>query len=203
VRKRLPTLLQNLRDEELMLRFQQGNEAGFRLIMERHKQRVYNLVFRFMGGMELAEDIAQEVFVKVYLAKKNYQERAKFTTWLYVICKNTCLKAIKKLQAKRQISLEANDEQKSILAQTPDTKAVNPAKEVLKQEKAKKIVEAIKQLPETQRMVILLRRYDKLSYDEIAEIMDCSVSSVKSLLFRGRVNLKEKLKEYLKEGIYE
>ena len=199
----MPDEWHNLRDEELMLAIQQGDDAGFNVIVTRHKQRVFNLVFRFMGGMALAEDIAQEVFVKVYLARKNYQQQAKFTTWLYVICRNTCFKAMKKLEGKQQVSFEESSEGTSRETRLEDPQAKDPAKEVLKREKAQKIEAAIGKLPEAQRMVLLLRRYDRLPYEEIAEIMGSSVSSVKSLLFRGRVRLKDELREYLKEGIYE
>ncbi len=197
----MASLLENLKDEELMLQFQKGNEVAFRFIVDRHKQRVLNLVFRFLGGYSEAEDIAQDVFVKVYLARKNYKVTARFTTWLYVICKNTCLQALKKIGNNKSLNESKTGMEKEVLNDLPDLKGVNPSEKVIDDERANYVREAIMKLPESQRMVILLRRYDHLNYEEIAEIMNCSIQAVKSLLFRGRVSLKDHLKEYITEAI--
>lgn len=193
------TELQNLKDEELMLQFQRGNEASFRTLVDRHKKRVFNLTFRFLSGNSDSEDVTQEVFVKVYFARTSYKPTAKFTTWLYVIVRNTCLQAIKKIGTKTLVAGKSDSKDQNEMASIADTNARNPSERMLFNEKSKKIGEAIGSLPESQRLVILLRRYDQLSYEEIAEVMNCSVQAVKSLLFRGRTSLREHLKEYFNE----
>ncbi len=190
-----------IRDEELMLQFEQGDEASFRNLVDRHKQRVFNFTYRFLSGNADCEDVAQEVFVKVYFAKGSYKPSAKFTTWLYVITRNTCLQALKKKNYSLSINEKNEKNQNEIGTNIADATTENPSDAVLSAEKRDKIAEALASLPESQRMVILLRRYDQLSYEEIAEVMSCSVQSVKSLLFRGRVSLKESLKEYFNETL--
>jgi RNA polymerase sigma-70 factor (ECF subfamily) len=160
--------------------------------------------FSFSKAMRPAsdcEDVAQEVFVKVYFAKGSYKPSAKFTTWLYVITRNTCLQALKKKNYSLSINKKNEKNQNEIGTNIADATTENPSDAVLSAEKRDKIAEALAGLPESQRMVILLRRYDQLSYEEIAEVMSCSVQSVKSLLFRGRVSLKESLKEYFNETL--
>ncbi|GAB4266449.1 MAG: sigma-70 family RNA polymerase sigma factor [Candidatus Rifleibacteriota bacterium] len=196
----MDTELENLQDHELMHQFQNGDEACFRELVERHKKRVFNLTYRFLNGSSDAEDIAQEVFVKVYFAKSSYKPTAKFTTWLYVITRNTCLQAIKRRGNTISMNEKAsNSNETEVQALLTDATAKNPFEKILSAEKRQKIAEAIAKLPETQRMVILLRRYDQLSYEEIAEVLGCSVQAVKSLLFRGRTSLKEHLREYFNE----
>lgn len=190
-----------IRDEELMLQFQQGNEASFRTLVDRHKQRVFNFTYRFLSGNADCEDVAQEVFVKVYFSKESYKPSAKFTTWLYVVTRNTCLQALKKKGNTVSMNEKTQGKQDEIGAVIADDRTETPSDAVLSAEKRTKIAEALARLPESQRMVILLRRYDQLSYEEIAEVMSCSVQSVKSLLFRGRVSLKEFLKEYFNEAV--
>lgn len=196
----MTTEQENLNDQELMLQFQSGNEACFRTLVERHKKRVFNLTYRFLNGSSDAEDIAQEVFVKVYFAKESYKPSASFTTWLYVITRNTCFQTLKKrgkLVSMNDKSGETSVEMQTMLA---DQTAESPSEAVLSAEKRQIVADAIAKLPETQRMVIILRRYDQLSYEEIAEVLDCSVQAVKSLLFRGRSSLKEYLKEYFHDN---
>jgi RNA polymerase sigma-70 factor (ECF subfamily) len=188
-----------IRDEELMLQFQQGDEASFRILVDRHKQRVFNFTYRFMNGNADSEDVAQEVFVKVYFSKDNYKPSAKFTTWLYVVTKNTCLQALKKKGKTVSMNEKTEGRRDEIGSVIADERTENPSDAVLSAEKRGKIAEALARLPESQRMVILLRRYDQLSYEEIAEVIGCSVQSVKSLLFRGRASLKGFLKEYFNE----
>lgn len=187
-------------DEELMLQFQQGDEASFRILVDRHKQRVFSFTYRFLNGNADSEDVAQEVFVKVYFSKESYKPSAKFTTWLYVVTKNTCLQALKKKGNTVSMNEMVQGKTDEIGSMIADERTETPSDAILSAEKRDKIAEALARLPESQRMVILLRRYDQLSYEEIAEVMSCSVQSVKSLLFRGRTSLKEFLKEYFNQG---
>ena len=183
---------------QLMLRFKGGDEAAFIELVNAYKQRVFAFAFRFLGNAEDAEDAAQEVFVKIYNAKDKYAPQAKFSTWVFTITRNTCLNLLDKRKKKGLfVSLEERtvpDEDGPGL-QVADTKDLPPAELLINKELAAAVKAALNALPENQRTAVLLCRYDDLSYEAIAEVMDCSVKAVKSLLHRAKVNLKEKLAE--------
>lgn len=184
-------------DIQLMMRFQKGEESCFEQLVERHKNRVFNLVYRFLNSYQEAEDITQEIFIKIYHTKNTYRPRAKFTTWLYVICKNTCLKALRK---KKPVTVSITDtlnlEENTVAVQIADSHTPTPVDAILRSEQASIVKEALDSLPVNQKMTVVLYRYDQLSYEEIAEVMGCSVYAVKSLLHRAKINLKEKLTGY-------
>lgn len=184
-------------DIELMLRFRNGEEACFEELVERHKQRVFNIAYRYLGTIHDAEDVAQETFVKVYLAKDRYRPEAKFTTWLYTICKNTCFNVLRRMGAFVSIDQPLELEGGLVEPRIPDTTEPSPADAAQRHEQAAIVRKAIDTLPANQKMVVILSRYDELSYEEIAEIMDCSVEAVKSLLHRARLSLKERLKDHI------
>jgi len=125
------------RDTELMLRFQAGEEACFEELVERHKQRVFRTAYRFLGMRQGAEDIAQEVFLRVYRARDTYEPRARFTTWLYAICRNTCFKRLRK-QSGSPVSLsnEVELEEGSAPHQLADARAPSPLESALRDERA-------------------------------------------------------------------
>lgn len=186
-------------DIHLMLRFKNGEESCFEQLVERHKTRVFNLVYRFLGSSQEAEDIAQEIFIKVYYAKNTYEPKAKFTTWLYTICKNTCFNELRK---RKPFCVSIDDsiklEEDTVAFQMADPSMPTPADSALNNEKALIVKSAIDSLSIPQKMAVILSRYDQLSYEEIAQIMHCSVKAVKSLLHRAKEQLKEKLKYYVK-----
>ncbi|MHC4661860.1 MAG: RNA polymerase sigma factor [Planctomycetota bacterium] len=187
------------KDTELMLRFQAGDEKSFKQLVERNKQRVLDLVFRFLGGTPDAEDIAQEVFISIYKAKKNYLPKAKFTTWLFAICRTTCYKNIRKYNVST-VSLSQNKDAEGGLAnRIADGAATSPLDHALKDEEARTVKEAIDSLPTSQRMALLLRKYEQMSYREIAETMDTSTTAVRSILYRAKLGMKERLEKYLKK----
>ena len=193
--------LERLPDEELMLRFQKGDEVGFRVLVDRYRQRIFAFTWRFLRGSQESEDIAQEVFVKVYFARETWRPAAKFSTWIYVITRNTCLQALKKMGPRLSVDSRQAEDGRELIETLADRKAPEPSGHVLAGEKSRRIADALDRLPESQKMAIILRRYDQLSYEEIGEVMNCSVQSVKSLLFRGHVALKEHLKEYFADGV--
>ncbi|MEW6712937.1 MAG: RNA polymerase sigma factor [Candidatus Riflebacteria bacterium] len=197
----LVTETENLTDEDLMLQFQKGDEACFRTLVDRHKQRVFNLTYRFLNGSSDAEDLAQEIFMKIYFSKDTYKPLAKFTTWLFTITRNACFQCLKKKGNMVSLNEKAGESKEELLSMVTDRRSENPSETCLEEEKSKIIADAVAKLPETQRMVILLRRFEQLSYEEIAEVLGVTVQSVKSLLFRGRCSLKELLKEYFNENI--
>ena len=161
-----------------------------------------NFIYRSLHDETEAEDLAQNVFLQVYKSRSRYKQTAKFSTWLFTIARNLCLNELRRRSRHPAESLEEthaeNEDQPQ--RQYEDKKVSLPAETILHGELAKKIGEAIAELPENQRTAILLCRQEELSYEEIAEILDCSLSATKSLIHRGRETLKEKLKPYLRTG---
>jgi RNA polymerase sigma-70 factor (ECF subfamily) len=179
-------------DEELMAATAQGDENPFELLVNRHQSRILNLAYRFVGNRTQARDLAQEVFIRVWQAAPRYKPQAKFTTWVYRITANLCLNELKSFGKKKLIFGESLVEE----GQTPNEESNRaPSAEdiLLAEERNRQISHALRSLPENQRMALILKRYDNLSYHEIAKIMDCSVSAVESLLVRAKRNLQEKL----------
>jgi RNA polymerase sigma-70 factor (ECF subfamily) len=190
-------------DADLMLRVKRGDHAAFTQLVEKYKQPVMNLVYRFLRDATEAEDLAQNVFVQVYKSASRYQVSARFSTWLFTITRNLCLNEIRRRSRHPTDSLDAsaNPEAEDQPARHPeDVKSPQPADALLQQELERKINEAVAELPETQRTAILLCRRDDMSYEDIAKVIGCSLSATKSLIHRGRETLKQKLKPYLRTG---
>ena len=189
-------------DALLMLRVKRGDRAAFVELVEKYKQPVMNLVYRTLHDEAEAEDLAQVVFLQVYKSAKRYESRAKFSTWLFTIARNLCLNEIRRRSRHPADSLEEAhaEHEDQPRQQFEDQSNVLPPEQLLHGELAQKIEEALAGLPENQRTAILLCRQEELSYEEIAEILGCSLSATKSLIHRGRETLKEKLKPYLKTG---
>ena len=182
-------------DVRLMALVSAGDTNAFEQLVERHQRLVIGTVTRMLGNNSDAEDIAQQVFVRVWKSAKRYIPRAKFTTWLLKITRNLVFNELRRRSRHAQVSLqsETNEEERPIR----DDHATAPDASLLEQELQKAIDAAIANLPETQRLAVILRRYEELSYEEIAETLDQSVSAVKSLLFRARTELRQSLQRYL------
>ena len=189
-------------DAALMLRVKRGDRVAFAELVEKYKQPLFNFIFRTLRDETESEDVAQTVFLQVYKSRARYQRTAKFSTWLFTIARNLCLNEIRRRSRHPAESLEEShaehDDQPQ--RQYEDKKIFLPTDEALHGELARKIEEALAELPENQRTAILLCRQDELRYEEIAEVLDCSLSATKSLIHRGRETLKEKLKPYLQTG---
>jgi RNA polymerase sigma factor, sigma-70 family len=187
-------------DIGLMIRFQGGDESCFEKLVERNKQRVFNIAYRYVGNAHDAEDVAQQVFINIYNAKGSYSPKAQFTTWLYTICKNTCLKTFRKKRL-NTVSIDSGMELEddTVQFQLPDKDGSSPLQEVIIAERDNAVKEAIDSLPENQKIALILFKYEQLSYEKIAEITGFTVKAVKSLLFRARVNLKEMLAGYFND----
>jgi RNA polymerase sigma-70 factor, ECF subfamily len=172
-----------------------GEEGAFEQLVERHQRLVIGTVGRMLGSGSDAEDIAQQVFVRVWKNAKRYEPRAKFTTWLLKITRNLVFNELRRRSRHPQVPLQSeSDEEERPLK---DEQAVAPDASLLEHELQQAVDAAIANLPETQRMAVVLRRYEELSYEEIAEALDQSVSAVKSLLFRARTELRVSLQRYL------
>lgn len=189
-------------DAALMLRVKRGDRAAFVALVAKYKQPLHNFIHRTLRDETEAEDLAQNVFLQVYKSRDRYERTAKFSTWLFTIARNLCLNEIRRRSRHPAESLEEthseNEDQPQ--RQYEDKKIFLPTDNVLHSELAKKIEEALAELPENQRTAILLCRQDELSYEEIAKVLACSLSATKSLIHRGRETLKEKLKPYLRTG---
>ncbi|HTG45688.1 MAG TPA: sigma-70 family RNA polymerase sigma factor [Verrucomicrobiae bacterium] len=191
-------------DAALMLRVRNGDRDAFELLVDKYKQPVINLAYRTVNDATEAEDLAQHVFLQVFKAAHRYQVSAKFSTWLFTIARNLCLNEIRRRSRHRAESLDetfAGDDEQPI-RQIEDVKTFAPPDALLHGELEEKIQQGLADLPEKQRTAILLCRQDELSYEQIAEILGCSVSATKSLIHRGRETLKQKLKPYLRTGAW-
>ena len=189
-------------DAALMLRAKRGDRAAFAELVEKYKQPVMNFVFRPLRDEIEAEDLAQNVFLQAWKSRARYRQTAKLSTWLFTIARNLCLNEIRRRSRHPAESIEeAHAEHEDLPRQQYEDKSqLAPPDKLLHGELAQKIEEALAELPEAQRTAILLCRQDELSYEEIAEVLDCSLSATKSLIHRGRETLKEKLKPYLQTG---
>ena len=192
-------------DAALMLRVKQGDTDAFAQLVDKYKQPVMNVVYRMLRDVTEAEDVAQNVFVQVYKSADRYKIAAKFSTWLFTITRNLCLNEIRRRSRHPADSMDAPhpEHQDQPLNQFEDKKGFSPPDSLLHGELEEKIEEALAALPENQRAAILLCRQNELSYEEIAEALGCTLSATKSLIHRGRETLKEKLKPYLKTGVWE
>jgi len=186
---------EDAKDLGLMERVGAGDAVAFEELVERHQRLVVGTVARMLGNNSDVEDIAQQVFVRVWRSAKRYVPRAKFTTWLLKITRNLVFNELRRRSRHAQVSLqvESEDEERPI----KDERAIAPDASLLVQELQQAIESSIAQLPETQRMAVILRRYEDLSYEQIAEVLDQSVPAVKSLLFRARTELRSRLGRYL------
>jgi RNA polymerase sigma-70 factor (ECF subfamily) len=182
-------------NEELMVMVAKGDERAFETLVRRHQTSVLNLIYRFIGDRTQAKDLAQEVFIRVWQAAKTYRPEAKFTTWLYRITANLCFNELKSARRKKWLQFLRFNTDHEIQAEEgfPDS-SPSPEDLLLARERSREISDALQGLHENQRMALILKRYDNLSYQEIAQVLGCSVSAVESLLVRAKRTLQEKLK---------
>ena len=183
-------------DVALMLRVRDGDLEAFETLVTRHQHSVVGTAAKMLGGTADAEDIGQQVFVRVWKHAARYQPSAKFTTWLMTITRNLVFNELRRRRRSQQVSMDA-DEGDTIRHQFVDEQAAAPSEEMLDSELHEAIDAAIASLPEAQRLAIVLRRYEGMPYEEIAEVLKTSVPAVKSILFRARAELKARLKKYL------
>jgi RNA polymerase sigma-70 factor, ECF subfamily len=182
-------------DVRLMRLVARGDTSAFEEVIERHQALVAGTAARMLGSNSDVEDIAQQVFIRVWKSARRYVPRAKFTTWLLKITRNLVFNELRRAKRRAQVPLQSDPGGEEI----PVKDETNPAPDasLLENELQRAIEEAIMQLPESQRMALVLRRYEQLSYEEIAEVLDLSVPAVKSVLFRARTELRSRLSKYL------
>lgn len=187
-------------DIRLMLRVRDDDPTAFAEIVELYHHRLLMVMHHLVGNQEEAEDLSQEVFLRVYRGRKKYHPRAKFSTWLFTIANNLALNALRSRQRKPIVPLEVRDS--GPLGPRPAERLVQdrehqPAQRMQQQELAGIVQKAIEQLNERQRMAVVLNKFEDMNYAEIAEVMGLTTKAVKSLLSRARENLRETLKNYI------
>jgi RNA polymerase sigma-70 factor (ECF subfamily) len=179
-----------------MLGVKEGDETSFELLLGRYRTPLCHFLSRMVRDPALAEDLAQEVFFRVYRARREYEPSAKFTTWLFRIATNLALNALRDGRPLQQtVSFDApqrSDEGSSLALDVPD-RAPLAEQELVERDRVALIRRAIHALPEKQRAAVLLHKYHEMEYEEIARILNCSVSALKSLLFRAYETLRVEL----------
>jgi RNA polymerase sigma-70 factor (ECF subfamily) len=190
--------LRDLTDEELILEFQTtNNAANFEILMQRYKNPLFNFVFRFIGDRDTTADVVQETFIKVYRNKDSYKTFAKFSTWIYTIAGNLAKTELQRRKRKNQVSINSYGDDEETM-ELPDNSPL-PDRLVDSGIKNKMIQDALLKLPEVYREMVILRDIQELSYEEIAEMTNISIGTVKSRINRGRSQLQELLKDIFKD----
>jgi len=180
------------RDAELMLRVRDGDQASFGCLLERHRGPVIHFLYRMTASEAVAEELAQEVFFRVYKSRSTYEPSAKFTTWLFRIATHLGLNWIRDgRKESRQESLDQATAE-GTTRQVADL-ARNVEQEMVYQVRLREVRQAIESLPSKQRAAVLMHKYEEMEYAEIANVLSCSESAVKSLLFRAYEHLRSRL----------
>jgi RNA polymerase sigma-70 factor, ECF subfamily len=187
-------------DIRLMLLVREDQPGAFEELVERYQHRLVAVMMHLVGNAEEAEDLAQEVFLRVYRARKKYRPRSKFSTWLFTIANNLALNSIRSRQRRPVVPLSARES--GPLGPRPQEQLVHdpgtgPMQKVQKEELAERIRAALDTLNERQRMAVVLNKFEDMNYAEIAEVMGLTTKAVKSLLSRARMNLRSALTGYV------
>ena len=181
---------------ELLIKLQSGEESGFKTLVETYQKRVFNTVLAIIQDFEEAEDVSQEVFMEVYQSVGKFRGESKISTWLYRIATTKALEQIRKKKTAKRFAFFTTlfGERNEIVHESPEF--VHPGVVLEQQENAKTLFKAINDLPENQKIAYTLNNIEGLSYQEITEVMQISLSSVESLLFRAKTNLRKSLGAY-------
>jgi RNA polymerase sigma-70 factor (ECF subfamily) len=183
------------RDAELMLRVREGDAASFALLLERHRAPVIHFLYRMVQNQSVAEELAQEVFLRVYRSRATYEPTAKFTTWLFRIATHLALNWIRdRKNEKAQESLDA-ETQEGGARQISDGRP-NVEQRLVYEAKLQEVRQAIESLPAKQRAAVLMHKYEGMEYSQIAATLNCSESAIKSLLFRAYETLRARLAHF-------
>ncbi len=181
------------RDAELMLRVRDGDDTSFALLLERHRNPVIHFLYRMVQNQAVAEELAQEVFLRVYRARTSYEPTAKFTTWLFRIATHLALNWIRDVRNERgQESLDQESTENGGTRQVAD-RHWNIEQNLVFEARMSEVRRAIAILPEKQRAAVMMHKYQEMEYSQIAKVLVCSESAVKSLLFRAYETLRARL----------
>ncbi len=182
-----------------MLRVKAGDDSAFDYLVQKYRRPIINFMYRMAHNTAAAEDLAQEVFLRVYRSRANYEPSAKFTTWLYRIATNLGVNYARDTRHERPENVTNLDEPDTETGQTLDLADKTPTveEEILRRERLAAIRRKVEALPERQRMAVLMHKYQQMDYRQIAEVLKLSESATKSLLFRAYETLREQLKEFV------
>ena len=186
-------------DAEMMLRVKSGDDSAFDYLVQKYRRAMISFMYRMAHNSATAEDLAQEVFLRVYRSRANYEASAKFSTWLYRIATNLGVNHARDTRHERPENVTNLDEPDEESGQTLDLadKALNVEQEILQQERLAAIRQKVEALPERQRLAVLMHKYQQMDYKQIAEVLKLSESATKSLLFRAYETLRTQLKEFV------
>jgi RNA polymerase sigma-70 factor, ECF subfamily len=186
-------------DAAIMLRVAAGDEAGFNYLVQKYHRPMIHFLYRMVHSQAVAEELAQEVFLRVYRSRESYRAEAKFTTWLYRIATNLAVNHARDTRHERAaqtIYLDVPDEETGTTPEVADDEP-NVEQRILRDERMAAIRKHVMALPERQRVAVLMHKYQGLDYRQIGEVLKLSESATKSLLFRAYQTLREKLKEFV------
>jgi RNA polymerase sigma-70 factor, ECF subfamily len=186
-------------DADIMLRVKSGDQAAFEFLVEKYRRPMVNFMYRMARNAAAAEDLAQEVFLRIYRSREGYEASAKFTTWLYRIATNLAMNHVRDTRNERQdktVSLDEPDQETGLTMDVPDS-TLSAEQMILRRERLAAIRQRVQALPERQRLAVLMHKYQQMDYKQIGEVLKLSESATKSLLFRAYETLREQLKEFV------
>ena len=188
-----------MEDSAIMLDLSAGNMSGFDFLIQKYRKPIINFMYRMVHNQAIAEELAQEVFLRVYRSRETYRAEARFSTWLYRIATNLGVNYARDTRLERTASTIYLDETDSETGTSPDVADSTPSAEadLLRRERLNAIRQHVMALPERQRMAVLMHKYEGLDYKQIGDVLKLSESATKSLLFRAYQTLREKLKEFV------
>jgi RNA polymerase sigma-70 factor, ECF subfamily len=188
-----------MEDSAIMLELSAGNMSGFDYLIHKYRKPIVNFMYRMVHNQAVAEELAQEVFLRVYRSRETYRAEARFSTWLYRIATNLGVNHARDTRHERNASTVYLDETDSETGTTPDVADTTPGAEagLLRRERLNAIRQHVLALPERQRMAVLMHKYEGMDYKQIGDVLKLSESATKSLLFRAYQTLREKLKEFI------
>jgi RNA polymerase sigma-70 factor (ECF subfamily) len=195
-----PTLPEGGRsDAEIMLQVKAGDDSAFEYLVQKYRRPMVSFMFRMAHNNAAAEDLAQEVFLRVYRSRASYEASAKFTTWLYRIATNLAVNHARDTRYERPENTVSLDEPDADSGRTLDLPDRTPSAEetIVRRERLAAIRQRVQSLPERQRVAVVMHKYQQMEYRQIAEVLQLSESATKSLLFRAYETLREQLKEFL------
>lgn len=186
-------------DAQVMLRVKAGDDSAFDYLVQKYRRAMMSFMYRMTHNAGVAEDLAQEVFLRVYRSRAGYEPSAKFTTWLYRIATNLAVNHARDTRHERPentVSLDEPDAESGTTMDVPDS-SLSVEENLLRRERLQAIRNKVQQLPERQRMAVLMHKYQQMDYRQIADVLKLSESATKSLLFRAYESLREQLKEFI------
>jgi len=194
-----PAVLEMLSDAEVMLRVAAGDDSAFDYLVEKYRRPMMSFMYRMTRNQSVSEELAQEVFLRVYRSRQSYAASAKFTTWLYRIATNLAVNHARDTKHERPENMVNIDEPDTDTGLTVDVAdgSLNAEQTILRKERLAAIRSRVEELPERQRMAVIMHKYQNMDYKQIAAVLKLSESATKSLLFRAYETLRETLKQYL------